>query len=625
MSYTETNALPPQITISEYLFHRLKQLHIETIFGLSGEYNMPLIDKLYQVHNLRWAGNANELNAAYAADGYARLKGLGVLITTFGVGELSALNGVAGSFAEHVGLLHIVGMPPTSAQTKQLLLHHTLGNGDYSVFHRIASDIAVYNTVIDDTDLCFQEVDKCITLAWMEQRPVYMGMPVNQVNLLVDSKFLDIPLDLDMFENATEVNSEITNKILQKIYKCKHPAIVVDACTIRHECIDEVEEFCRRTKFPVFVTPMGKGAINENTPHFGGVFMGSLSSPSVREVVDFADFIIVIGSMLSEFSTSTFHFVFKVKDSVLLFSDLVKIKNSVYANIHIKPLMKSLLHSLDESKIKYIFEEAPSMILPKTKIPDDVLLRQEWVWNEISHWFREGDIIITEIGTSAFGINQTRFPNEAQGISQSLWGSSGYSLGACLGTSFAIQEFEREHNHNFHRHTQNVEKHRVILFVGDGAFQLTMQELSTIIRWNLTPYIFVLNNEGYSVDRFLHPEANASYYDIQPWNYLDLMATFNAKNYETKKIVTVGDFRDMVQDPLFAINDKIRMVEILLPSTDVPQALVDTWKLEKEKHKRPSEYSVSPYLDSDDHSQSSAFVSPAEIETDRKRARINTP
>lgn len=73
--------------------------------------------------------------------------------------------------------------------------------------------------------------------------------------------------------------------------------------------------------------------------------------------------------------------------------------------------------------------------------------------------------------------------------------------------------------------------------MGDGAFQLTVQELSTIVKWGLTPYIFVMNNQGYSVDRFLHHRSDASYYDIQPWNYLGLLRVFGCTNYETKKLL----------------------------------------------------------------------------------------
>ncbi|MCG8711134.1 indolepyruvate decarboxylase, partial [Brenneria sp. 4F2] len=141
------------------------------IFGVPGDFNLSLLDKIYEVQGLRWAGNANELNAAYAADGYARVKGMAALITTFGVGELSALNGIAGSYAEHVGVLHIVGVPSISSQAKQLLLHHTLGNGDFTVFHRMSANISETTAWLTDIRTAPAEIDRCIKVTYLTQRP----------------------------------------------------------------------------------------------------------------------------------------------------------------------------------------------------------------------------------------------------------------------------------------------------------------------------------------------------------------------------------------------------------------------------------------------------------------------
>ena len=601
-SYSQANGLAPSISIGEYVFHRLRQLRVFTVFGLPGEFCMPLMDKLYRVPEMRWAGNTNELNAAYAVDGYSRLKRLGCLITTFGVGELSAINGIAGSFAEHVGIVHIVGMPPTSDTTRQQLLHHTLGNGDYEVFYRMARDITCYTAMITDSDLCADEVDMCIRMAWIKQKPTYMGVPANQMQLMVDSQRLDTPLELELSSKERNQNhvaprsnsntpsgsnnphvqeQDLPKVILKKLYEARNPAIIVDACVTRQGLLRETELFCELTNFPVFVTPMAKGIINEDLQNFGGVFTGSISTPEVREIVDFADFVIVIGCVLQEFSTSSFHFAVKPKNTVFLFDDSVKIRNTAYPDISIKPLMKNLLFQLDQSRINYRFDKKQDIVVPKNKLAHNQLLRQEWVWGEFSHWFKQGDIIITEVGTSAFGIIQTKFPKNTWGISQALWGSSGYSLGACLGASFAAQELEQG---ALLRGTINDAhfSHRVILFVGDGAFQITMQELSTMIKWNLKPYIFIMNNQGYSIDRFLHHRSNAQYYDIQQWNYLSLLSVFGATDYETRKIVTMGDLENMLTDQNFAVNNKIRMLEIMVPSMDVPQAIIDKWQREKE-------------------------------------------
>ncbi|SCW00930.1 LAFE_0D01288g1_1 [Lachancea fermentati] len=584
LGYTPRQHVPPSsITLGHYLFYRLRQLNIQTIFGLPGEFNMPLLDKLYSIPDLRWAGNANELNAAYAADGYSRIKKLGCLITTFGVGELSAINGIAGSYAEHVGLLHVVGMPPIAAQVKQLLLHHTLGNGDYNVFHRLASDVSIYTTVITDTESCAMEVDRCLTLAYTRQRPVYLGIPVNLVDTLVDSSLLNIPLNLSLEVNNKEIEHEIVESILQELYKSKNPVIVVDACVTRHNVKEEVKQLVELTQFPVFCTPMGKGAINEQHPRFGGVFVGSMSSPEVREVVDFSDFILVLGALLSDFSTSSFHFAYRAKNTVLLFANHAKLKNAMYPDLKLKYVLQAILSRCDPSKIQYKPQPVPDVIKPKIRLMDNVPLRQEWVWNQISHWFREGDIVITETGTSAFGVNQTRFPSSTTCISQVLWGSVGYSVGACLGASFACKE--------------RGGSGRVILFVGDGALQLTVQEISTMIRWGLTPFIFVMNNNGYTIDRLLHKKSNAGYHDIQPWNNLKILPTFGAVNYDVRKLKTIGDFMQLVQDEKFAENTVPKMVEIILPSMDAPPALMDKWliddNLEEELHKRVHEWYTS--------------------------------
>lgn len=606
MTYVQHHKLPDQITIAEYICYRLKQLNIKTIFGLPGEFNMPLLDKIYEIDGMRWAGNANELNAAYAADGYSRIKWLGCLITTFGVGELSVLNGVAGSYAEHIGILHIIGMPPTSAQTKQLLLHHTLGNGDYNVFYRMGSDIACHSRILNDSEFCYSHVDKCIEMAWNEQRPVYLGIPVNRIQTLVPSSHLNRPLNLNTLRYPNDSNSltdlklpkeldmkydELIDNILKKIYLSEKPVIVIDAGIIRHHITKMAEDFIKLTKFPSFVTPMGKGSVNENLSNFDGVFAGSLSRPNVKELVDNSDCVIVLGCLLPEFSTTTFHFGYraKTKNKIFIYPKSVKMKNITYPDTKIEIVLEKLLLKYDSKKVLRTFSHIDTINVPRQTLSDNQLLKQEWVWHEFSKWFKPEDIIVTEVGSSAFGIIQIKFPPRTLSISQPLWGSSGFSIGACLGVLFAANELKRESSCNGYENSsieestnlKSLQDRRIILFVGDGAFQISMQEISTMIRWNLTPYIFLLNNAGFSVDRFINKKSNSSKFDVQPWKYLDVFNIFGATNYETRKIVTLGDLREVLSDEDFNIANKIRLVEIILPSTDVPPALLEKWISER--------------------------------------------
>lgn len=572
-----------EITLGRYLFERLRQLQVNTIFGLPGDFNLSLLDKIYEVDGMRWAGNANELNAAYAADGYSRIKGLSCLVTTFGVGELSALNGVGGAFAEHVGLLHVVGVPSISSQARQLLLHHTLGNGDFTVFHRMSNNISQTTAFLSDISSAPGEIDRCIREAWVYQRPVYVGLPANLVDLKVPASLLDSPIDLSLRPNDPEAQEEVLENLLELVKKSKNPIILVDACCSRHNCKEEAKKLVEVTQFPVYTTPMGKGTIDEGgiggadsegslsdtiskridndkvASRFGGVYVGTLSQPEVKEAVENADLILSIGALLSDFNTGSFSYSYKTKNIVEFHSDYTKIRQATFPGVQMKEVLQGFLKKVGAVVADYKPVPVPRLKLVNTPLPENHKLTQEWLWTRLSSWFKEGDIIITETGTSAFGIIQSRFPNNTIGISQVLWGSIGYTVGATLGAVMAAEEIDPSK--------------RVILFVGDGSLQLTVQEISTMVKWNTKPYLFVLNNDGYTIERLIHGQ-NATYNDIQPWNNLGILPLFSAKDYDALRISSVGEAEKLLTDASFAKNSRIRMIEVMLPRMDASQNLI---------------------------------------------------
>lgn len=547
-----------EITLGRYLFERLNQLDVKSIFGLPGDFNLSLLDKIYEVDGMRWAGNANELNAAYAADGYSRVKGLACLVTTFGVGELSALNGVGGAYAEHVGMLHVVGVPSISSQAKQLLLHHTLGNGDFTVFHRMSNNISQTTAFISDINSAPAEIDRCIREAYVNQRPVYLGLPANLVDLNVPASLLKTPIDLSLKANDAEAQEEVIETVLAMLEKATNPVILVDACASRHDCKSEVAQLIKATNFPAYVTPMGKSAVNESNPRFGGVYVGSLSESEVKEAVESADLILSVGALLSDFNTGSFSYSYKTKNIIEFHSDYTKIRQATFPGVQMKEALQNLLKTVSKHVAHYK-EVAVPQYQKNASVAADQPIGQKWLWNRMADWFQEGDVIITETGTSAFGIVQSKFPDNCIGISQVLWGSIGFTTGATLGAVMAAQEIDP--------------KKRVILFIGDGSLQLTVQEISTMCKWQTTPYLYVLNNDGYTIERLIHGET-ASYNDIQPWNNLQLLPVFGAQDYETVRVSTVGEINKILEDAEFAKNSKIRMIEVMLPRMDAPENLI---------------------------------------------------
>ena len=553
-----------EITLGRYLFERLKQVNVTTIFGLPGDFNLSLLDKIYEVPGMRWAGNTNELNASYAADGYARIKGMACLITTFGVGELSALNGIAGSYAEHVGVMHVVGVPSLSSQAKQLLLHHTLGNGDFTVFHRMSANISETTAMITDVNTAPAEIDRLIRTCYITQRPVYLGLPANVVDMMVPANLLETPVDLALKPNDPQAETEVIETVLDMIRNAKNPVILADACASRHDVKAETKKLIELTQFPAFVTPMGKGSIDEDNPRFGGVYVGTLSNPAVKEAVESADLILSVGALLSDFNTGSFSYSYKTRNIVEFHSDHIKIRMATFPGVQMKFALQRLLEHVSEAAKGYVPVAVPARIPENPPCDPSTPLKQEWMWNQLSKFLREGDVVITETGTSGFGINQTHFPGNTIGISQVLWGSIGFTGGAVLGAAFAAEEIDP--------------KKRVILFIGDGSLQLTVQEISTIVRWNLKPYLFVLNNHGYTIEKLIHGPT-AQYNEIQPWNHLKLLETFGATDYENHRVATTGEWIDLVESKEFAENSRVRLIEIMLGVMDAPSSLVAQAKL----------------------------------------------
>ncbi|CUS09713.1 unnamed protein product [Tuber aestivum] len=561
------------ISIAMYLFKRLHELGVRGVHGVPGDFNLAVLDLLPDA-GLYWVGNCNELNAAYAADGYARIKGISALITTFGVGELSALAGIAGSFSEHVPVVHIVGIPNTISQRNGLLLHHTLGNGDFTVFQNISRNISVTSTILNDPHRAASEIDRVLSACWVKARPVYIGLPTDVASREIPATHLGTPLDLRIPDNEPETESEVVDEIAGLMYSSKNTIILADACAIRHRVLDELHELVENTQFPTFVSPMGKGAVNEELRAYGGVYVGDASRDEVRQYVDNAELILYVGGLQSDFNSGGFTYRISRKNTVEFHSDHMKVRYSEFPGIQMQPVLRKLLDKLDYSKVQQTrsIPDVSNTIPHRVQESVSQEISHAWLWPRVGQWLREGDVIITETGTSNFGIWETRFPKNVTAISQVLWGSIGYSVGALQGAALACKEEYPER--------------RVILFVGDGSLQLTVQEISTMIRHGLKPIIFVINNKGYTIERMIHG-MKASYNDIQPWNHTDLLNVFcadpsDAKSYQCKSRDALESlFKDDKHVPASgrARHERMRLVEVFMPWQDAPRALIKIGKI----------------------------------------------
>lgn len=198
---------------------------MRTVHGVPGDYILSGLDHITRA-GLSWKGNVNELEAGYAADGYARVAGLAALVTTFGVGELSAINALAGAYAEDVPIIHIVGAPPTAAQHKHKLMHHTLGNGDYQTFKNIAAGVACFVADLSTRNDHCSSIDRALRECVVQSKPVYIYLPVDLVTIKVDAESLSRPLDLEMPWNE-EAGQKCVHRAVELARRSKRAAILV--------------------------------------------------------------------------------------------------------------------------------------------------------------------------------------------------------------------------------------------------------------------------------------------------------------------------------------------------------------------------------------------------------------
>ena len=548
-----------QYTVSTYLLDRLYELGIEHIFGVPGDYNLAFLDDVIAHENLEWIGNCNELNAAYAADGYARIKGVAALITTFGVGELSAINGIAGSYAENVPVIKITGTPTTNVMENGKLVHHTLGDGKFDHFSNMYREITVAQTNLTPEHAA-EEIDRVLRTCWNEKRPVHINLPID-----VHNKPINKPTE-PLLNNPILSNKEALDKMLlhatSKINSAKKPVILADFEVNRFHAEEDLYQFVEKTGFPIATLSMGKGIFPEKHPQFIGVYTGDVSSAYLRKRIDESDCIISIGVKLTDTITGGFTQGFTKEQVIEIHPYTVKIIDKKYGPVIMKDVLQHLsdsieLRNVETLEIKPFTSE--SLSITEEFNPKAQIVTQKRFWQQMYHFLKENDVLIAEQGTPFFGSATIPLPNNTTYVGQPLWGSIGYTLPALLGTQLA--DLSR----------------RNILIIGDGSFQLTVQELSTMLRHNLKPIIFLINNNGYTVERAIHGQ-NQPYNDIQMWKYNKLTNVFGSEEKSlTFKVENETEFAEVLTK--ITINtDRLIFIEVVMSQGDQPELLAKLGK-----------------------------------------------
>ncbi|WP_239021234.1 alpha-keto acid decarboxylase family protein [Novacetimonas cocois] len=489
-------------SVGTYLIERLQQLGVRRIYGVPGDYNLEFLELIEQAEGLTFIGNCNELNAAYAADGDARLSGISAVLTTYGVGDLSALSAIAGSYAEGVPVIMISGIPPLHAIAQRALLHHTLADGGYENVMNCYRQFTVAQARLVPQDAAV-EIDRVLGAAWREKQPVYLQLPSDTCCVSIAA-----PAGSDISpqpgSDPVQLQAAVA-EIVRRLEQATRPVLLLDALVRRYDLGAWVRQLSEMLDIPFATLATSKAALCETSPHYQGIYGGKASSPALYDLVRQADCVIGLGVRFVDATSGYFSQSFDSDAFINIGAFDVRCGTDAFMGVAAADLLDGVLaHLAARASSSPTTKTTP---VTTTEVPGKAIGTAEWgqpaFWARIQTFLRTGDVVLADNGTSLVALTHMRMPAECHFVSQPIWAAIGYTLPALLGALNASPE--RRH----------------LLFIGDGSFQMTAQELSSILRAGHRPVIFLLNNRGYTIERMILGEK-AAYNDIANWDYAAL-------------------------------------------------------------------------------------------------------
>ncbi|WP_165067945.1 alpha-keto acid decarboxylase family protein [Paludisphaera rhizosphaerae] len=506
---------PATLTTTQYVLSRLRRLGVRDVFGVPGDFAFPITDAICADENLRFIGTCNELNAAYAADGYARIRGVAAISTTFGPGELGALPGIAGTYAEHVPIFHIVGQPNRATKRSRAIVHHTLGDGEFDHFHQMASPAVCAHAVITPEN-CIAETERLIAALLYHRRPVYMALPTDVANIPVigaAGPTEEPSSDPTSLERAVEA---IVEAVSRANSACILPGVLVARLGLRGALTAVVNA----SGLPFATMMMDKAVLDESNPNYVGMYDGGWSNPEVRDLVEGADRVLGVGAMASDFNTAAFTAKLDPSRTINVMHHRTRVGRDWYEDVEMGDVLAALVDRLPR-RTPLARPKPTNLGEPQGQGEDRITA--EALYPRWERFLRPDDVVVSESGTNVLGLAAARLPEGATFHNQTLWGAIGWATPAALGTSLAAPD------------------RRTVLITGEGSHQMTAQEVGQFHRFGAKPIIFVLNNSGYLIERLLCEEPDVYYNDLAPWNYHLLPQALGCEGWYTARATTCGE------------------------------------------------------------------------------------
>jgi len=503
-----------KFTIGNYLGTRFEQIGLKHCFMVPGDYNLVLLDQLIQNKNILQIGCCNELNAAYAAEGYARANGCGVVITTFNVGAFSALNGVAGAYAENLPVIIVSGGYNTNDEAANHLLHHTIGTHDFSYQYEIFRQVTCAAVRILNAENAPLLLDHAIVTALRERKPAYIEIACNLAAAPCNKP---APFESVLIEKVTNRHSlnAAVKSAAAILNNAKKPLLLAGSHLRSFKAMDAFRELAESLGCAVAVMPDAKGSFPEDHIQYIGIYLGGESSPGCEPIVDWADMILAAGPQFTDYTTDGWTALPTREKSIIAQPRSVRFSDLAYTEIELADFLSALakkVHANDRTLMEYrqIGGGERATEQTTTKADSDTPLSRAEMVSQIEKDLDGKTTLLVETGDAWFNGMFMRLPKGACFEIEMQWGAIGWSVPASFGYAMGMED-----------------DRRIVSIIGDGSFQLTAQEVANMIRYKTNNVIFLVNNHGYVIESEIH-EGPYNYF--KNWDYAGLVPIFNAED-----------------------------------------------------------------------------------------------
>lgn len=500
------------LSIGQYLIRRLQDYGIADVFGIPGDYVLGFYH-LLEESPINVVGCTREDCAGFAADAYARVNGLGAVCVTYCVGGLSLCNSVAGAYAEKSPVVVITGSPGLSERVNNPLLHHKVR--DFRTQLEVFEKLTVAGTELTDARTAFYEIDRVLDAAVRFKRPVYIEIPRDMVHIVPDAPFIYKQV---VTESDPHALAEAVADAVEWLQRAERPCIVAGVEIHRFALQDDLLALAEGSQLGMASTMLGKSVISEYHPQYVGLYEGAMGREEVTHFVEESDCVLLLGAFMTDINLGIYTANLDPGKCIYATSEQIRIRHHHYHNV----LLEDFLGEL--ARVKPLAAQrklppGPAAAAEPYTLDADRPLTITRLMSRLNESLDDETAVIADVGDSLFAATELIIRQKTEFLAPAYYTSMGYAVPAALGVS------------TMRRHD------RVVAVVGDGAFQMTGMELSTIVRHNHPVIIIVLDNKGYGTERALHP---GDFNDINPWKYHKLPEILNGGvGYEVR---TEGEF-----------------------------------------------------------------------------------